>query len=384
MHVFSHTRRGVTLAAAAALIAMTGCGSAATAPHGPAHSTTKKVSHAKGGAAVVTPPAAPGWRVVKTYGPDRRPVSGLLTAVSAGNAWATFTGSISVVEQWTGRAWHQVALPAKVASYVFWPAAIGAGPAGEVWIFSATHPTEAIRLTGGKWVLQRIPSWVLRPASGTISATTAVFGPHDVWVFSLGAGAYAAHYDGRTWAKVKMPEAPAGVSAAAPGDIWVAGSDIGFVMHWNGVSWTKVGLPLLPLPYGATVSYSNITAVGPKDAWVMRTITYKSSVLPDTAMMHWNGRAWLTAPSPADIVGSLVPDGHGGLWADGVNINPGGFWDFYHLGDGHWTKFIPPQPGVFPQSPEELTWIPGTRSVWATGSNFDNKGNYGVILKYGP
>ena len=374
MRANRHIRRELTLAATAALLTMTACASAATASSGGAHA-------AGGGAAVGTATATPGWRVVETYGPDRRPVSGLLTAVSANDAWATWTGSISVVEHWTGRSWHRVTLPPKIAPDVFWPVAIGADPAGDVWLFSAPHPTEAIRLTGGKWVLQPIPRWVLRADSGTISATTAVFGPHNVWVFSLGAGAYAAHYDGHTWAKVKMPEAPIGVSAAAPGDIWALGSSISFVMHWNGVSWVKVGLPLLPLPYGATVSYSNITAVGPQDAWLMRTISYKSPP-PDTAMMHWNGKAWLTTASPADIVGSLVPDGHGGLWADGIDINPGGFWYIYHLAGGHWTQYTPP--GVFIHSPEELTWIPGTRSVWATGSNFTAKGYYGVILKYGP
>lgn len=209
-----------------------------------------------------------------------------------------------------------------------------------------------------------------------------VFGPRNVWAFGLGGnGAYASHYDGHTWAKVTMPEAPVEVSAAAPGDIWALGTDDGFVMHWNGARWVTVGLEVLPLPYGATVSYSNITAVGPQDAWLMRTITDKSGP-PTTRMLHWNGKAWLTVASPADVIGSLVPDGHGGLWADGIDISPGGFWYLYHLAGGHWTQFTPP--GVFIHSPEDLTRIPGTRSVWATGSNFNAKGYYGVILKYEP
>jgi hypothetical protein len=326
---------------------------------------------------------APGWRVIKRFAPDPDGVSGLLTAATAGDAWSAWSGSkFAVVEHWADGAWHQVPLPARLDGYVRSAVSIGASSPGDVWLFGTDPSTKALRWTGSTWVLQPIPSWVLRRASGTVTATSAVFGPANVWVFSLGNGAYAAHYNGHTWAKVPMPKVPMGVSAAAPGDIWALGPNINYVMHWNGTKWATVGLPLLPLPFGAKVSYSNITAVGPRDAWLMRTITYKSSALPSTAMMHWNGKAWLTAASPADIVGSLVPDGHGGLWADGIDINPGGFWYIYHLAGGHWTQFTPP--GVFIHAPEELTWIPGTRSVWATGTAFTAKGNFGLILKFGP
>jgi hypothetical protein len=49
---------------------------------------------------------------------------------------------------------------------------------------------------------------------------------------------------------------------------------------------------------------------------------------------------------------------------------------------GHWTTGYPPT-GVDNHAPEILTWIPGTRSLWATGSAFSPKGYDGVILKYG-
>jgi hypothetical protein len=274
-------------------------------------------------------------------------------------------------------------MPLKVAASVFAPVAFGAGPGDEVWLVGLADTTKAVRHTGGKWVLQTIPRWVLRPEGGPISATTAVFGQHDVWVFSLGAGAYAAHYDGHAWAKVSMPETPVGVSAVAWNDIWALGTNISYVMHWNGVRWVKVALPLLPLPFGATVSYSNITGVGPKNAWLMRTISYKSAHSPSTAMMHWNGSAWLTAASPADVVDSMISDGSGGLWAIAADINPSGFWFFYHLVHGHWIKFTPA--GFVPQYSGALALIPRTHSVWATRTGFNAKGFwYGVLLKYGP
>jgi hypothetical protein len=371
MRATRNNGRGLTLAVIVALLT-TAC--AATA------ATTPGKVNLTGNAAVATP----GWRVIKTFGPDpANGVSGVLTAVSATDAWSAWSGSrLSVVEHWTDGAWHSVPLPARLDRYVKTAVSIGASSASDVWLFGSYRTTEALRWTGGGWLLQPIPSWVLRKSSGTLTATSAVFGPRDVWVFSLGSGAYAAHYDGRAWAKVRLPEVPLGVSAAAPDDIWALGADISYVMHWNGKKWTTVRLPLLPLPYGASVSYSNITAVGPQNAWLFRTITYAKGGLPSTAMMHWNGEAWLTAASPADIVGSLVPDGNGGLWADGIDINPGGFWYFYHLARGRWTQFTPP--GADIHSPEILTRVPGTRSVWATGSAFNAKGYFGVILKYGP
>ncbi len=371
MRAFQYTRRGLALAVTATLLAATAWAAAAAAGTGAA------------GTGAASTRVTPGWRVVKRFGPDPSGVSGLLTAVSANDAWSVWSGSkFTVAEHFAGGSWHRVPLPASLDGSVRSAISIGASSAGDFWLFG-THPaTEALRWTGTRWVIARIPSWVLRRSIGTVTATSAVFGPANVWVFSLGNGAYAARYNGHAWAKVRMPAVPIGVSAAAPGDIWALGPGISSVMHWNGTKWGTVGLPLLPLPVGAKVAYSNITAVGPKDAWLMRSITLPKSVLPDTAMMHWNGNAWLTAPSPADSVGSLVPDGHGGLWADGINFNPGGFWYIYHLAGHRWTMFTPP--GVFIHSPEDLTWIPGTRSVWATGLALGGKGDFGVILKYGP
>jgi hypothetical protein len=368
MRVARHTGRGLTLATAAALLTTTAC---ATATAAPAHAGLA-------GRAAPTP----GWRVIKTFGPGPdNNLTGLLTAESATGAWLAWSGSsFTAVDHWTRGAWRAVPLPARLDGYVATAVSIGASSASNVWLFGTYRTTEALRWTGSKWVLQPIPSWVLPKSSSTVNATSEVFGPGNVWVF--GAGAYAAHYNGRRWVKMKLPEVPTDVSAAGPGDIWALGSSIGYVMHWNGKKWATVRLPVLPLPVGASVSYSDMTTVGPDGAWLFRSISFPGSPIPGTAMMHWNGKAWLTVASPADIVGSVVPDGHGGLWADGIDINPGGFWYLYHLVRGHWTQFTPP--GVNTHAPETLTWIPGTRSVWAVGSTNNAKGFYGVILKYGP
>jgi hypothetical protein len=101
--------------------------------------------------------------------------------------------------------------------------------------------------------------------------------------------------------------------------------------------------------------------------------------------MHWNGTSWKkVASTPADVINSVAADGAGGLWASGLDINPGGFDLFYHLVAGHWTQVNPPA-GVWNHAPEFLTWIPGTRSLWGIANGVTKKGVIDtVILKYGP
>lgn len=368
-----YPRRALTFAAAAALLTTVACTAATAAPA----ATGGPGAPARLAAAPVT-----GWRVVKTIGPDPNNVSGLLTSDSARDAWSVWTGSGSaIVLHWTGSAWTRVPVPAKLNGYVQSAVAIGASSASDFWLFGTYRGTgAALRWTGRTWVLRAIPSWVLRRASGTVTATAAAFGPGNVWVFSTGAGGYAARYNGRTWEKVPMPEVPADVSVAGSAGIWALGVEN--AMHWIGGSWATVRLPVFPLPFGDYATYSDLTAAGAKNAWVVVSIYNSSHALVNTVPAYWTGTTWQLLSGPADILGSMAPDGGGGLWADGIDINPGGFWLLYHFAGRHWSSGQT-LPGADVHSPTPLTRIPGTRSLWATGTAFGPKGNYGVILKYG-
>ena len=114
MRTDRYSRRGLAVAAAAALLITAACTAAAAAP-----------------VAATRPAAAvPGWRVVKTIGPDRNNVSGLLTSDSAKDAWSVWTGSgPAVVLHSTGGAWASVPVPAKLNGYVRSAVAIGASSA---------------------------------------------------------------------------------------------------------------------------------------------------------------------------------------------------------------------------------------------------------------
>jgi hypothetical protein len=329
-----------------------------------------------------TIPANPGWRVVAKIGPFNGQVSGTLSAETPTGAWSVWTGpKFTAVERWNGSAWKQVAVPAALTAYVRSAVAFD-GTANDLWLFNSHRPGEVVRYADGIWSLLPIPSWVLRTAHGGGYQVTAVApSPTDVWVFSLGAGAYAAHYNGRAWAKVALPAAPLRVDADSAGDIWALGAD--FLMHWTpAAGWRTVKFPPpLPLPAG-TLSYQDVAAAGPDDAWLVATFTPRTGSGDSWFTWHWNGRSWAYHGGPTSFVGSVAADGHGGLWADGLNANPGGFWQLDHLAGSKWTTVTLPA-GVWTQSPLTLTRIWGGSSLWATAQGISDKGTKALVLKDG-
>jgi hypothetical protein len=323
-----------------------------------------------------------GWRVTSTVGPYNQGVTGTLTATSAAGVWSVWTGTqYTAVERLVGSQWTRVPVPAKLTGYVRSAVAFGGASASDFWLFDSYRANQALRFTGGQWTLQRIPAWVLPQRSGgdgLSAVTTSVFGPDNVWVFGLDAGAYAAHYNGQTWAKVRLPAAPDEVSAVSPNDIWDLQGNTAW--YGNGTTWTATTIPKVAgdPPEG----FSNLTVTGRDSAWAWRTVLAPGPKT-EADVMRWNGTGWRrVAGTPADNIDSVAPDGSGGLWATGVDLNPGGFNLFYHLTGGHWTEVNPPT-GVLEQAPEHLTWIPGTHSLWGTASGRAQKGAHGELIKYG-
>jgi hypothetical protein len=336
-----------------------------------------------GKAAAATTAKSPGWRVVAAIGPDNEAVTGTVSAGSAAGAWSVWTGTaFTAVERLQGTRWSRVPLPAPLTAYARSAVAFGGDSATDFWLFNSRSATHALRFAGDRWTLQRIPSWVLQRQSGGsgLSVSAAVFSPRDVWVFDLGAGAYAAHYDGRGWTKVRLPSVPDEVSAVSADDIWALHGNVAW--NWNGETWTASRIPRAA--GNPPESFGHLSATGPGSAWVWRDVLVPGRPA-EVDQLHWNGTSWRRAGAgpPAGLNDSVVPDGSGGLWATGADVNPGGFHRFYHLAGGRWSAASPPA-GIWDQQPESLTWIPGTHSVWGTATGLTSKGSHAEIIKYGP
>ncbi len=334
-----------------------------------------------GKAAAATTAKSPGWRVVATIGPDNEAVTGTVSAASAAGNWSVWTGTaFTAVERLQGTRWSRVPLPAALTAYARSAVAFGGDSETDFWLFNSRSATHVLRFAGAHWTLQRIPTWVLQRQSGGggLSVSAAVFGPGNVWVFGLGANAYAAHYDGRGWARVRLPTVPDEVSAVSADDIWALHGNAAW--NWNGETWTASRIPRAA--GNPPESFGHLSATGPGSAWVWRDVLVPGRP-PEVDQLHWNGTSWrrAAAGTPAGLIDSVVPDGSGGLWATGAN--PGGLHRFYHLAGGRWSEASPPG-GIGDQQPESLTWIPGTHSVWGTATGLTSKGSYAEIIKYGP
>jgi hypothetical protein len=337
--------------------------------------------------------ASPGWRIVATVGSITRvEVPGWFTATSATDAFSSWnctdcsgaTRDENFVERWNGRNWRPItALP--VALNLGPPSVISlsASSASNLWAVSSLGKVGI--WNGRSWSVRRLPPWVLRPTgSGDPLAQAVVFSPGNAWIFSASAVSeptLAAHYYHGAWHKVFLPAAPEEISAVAPNDIWALGFPArqpGWVgMHWNGSAWRTLTLPPVTAPRDST--FYAMTATGPDSVWLPREIT-ASNHTTRVALLHWTGR-WhvITVPFPNAGFGNIAQDGAGGLW---IKADTGNY--LYHYGHGRWTRqAVPAKPGLT-TFVGELTWIPGTRSLWATGTLGAADAAFGAILKYGP
>jgi hypothetical protein len=159
------------------------------------------------------------------------------------------------------------------------------------------------------------------------------------------------------------------------------------MMHWNGKRWSTVTVPTVHVPKNATEDVLNPVALGPADVWIQRDIERGLAGAATLYLLHWNGRHWARVSTPKNVsaVDYMTQDGHGGMWLAVNGPEPKYTWYIEHL-NRKWTRFsIPAAKGTTVGDLINLSWIPGTRSVWATGNMFQpgtNGGIIGAIIKH--
>ena len=248
---------------------------------------------------------------------------------------------------WDGRGWTVIPLPVGTSLVALW----GSGP-NDVW---GVGGSTLLHWDGSAW--NSFPTAV----DGYLFDVWGS-GPDDVWALGQltdGSGAFF-HWDGATWAKVASPpevNLVNGMSGSGSADVWAVGS-AGSVLHWGGSGWKTTS---------ATVTNSSINGLwgsGPADIWGVGAKSFQPSVqVPsDSALVHWDGKAWSPVSDPSVSGLSL-----GAVWGSGAD-------DVWAVGDQQvvvrwngtsWSSIGPPNGvGVSLRG----IWGTGPTDVWVVGS----------------
>jgi hypothetical protein len=366
----------------------------------------------------------PGWRSAATVTvKDRRVLLAAITAPAANDAWASGVSVTSkgadtreVMEHWNGRSWTQVSLPSSVASV--WPnldgafQVMGASSGSNVWAFGQTPGGKRgdayLRLSGRRWTTGTLPGSKSRD---TVVNAVEVLSSSDVWAFggqaNLGSSEsaftpYAAHFNGKRWSTFAVPgtNAIAAVSAVTSGNMWAVtgtttisslfstpGPSTSTVLHWNGSSWREAAVQPSALP--ADADLTAITA-GPGNRLTIGGEVVNSDTVSTSAFVdQFNGTAWSSAPSTlanfgkGGEVASLVPNGHGGLWAlsSSIDTSASQLWQY---SGGRWSSPVSPKFGNRLCELMQLVSVSGGKSVWAAATAGTDSSPHGVIAVEGP
>ncbi|MEV5749583.1 hypothetical protein AB0L00_17340 [Actinoallomurus sp. NPDC052308] len=243
----------------------------------------------------------------------------------------------SLMLRWDGRTWRQAPVP----------------DLGRIEHVSASGPEDAwasadcglLHWDGRGWsTVPFAPTGAQQTATGAVKAV----GPDEAWMVG---GTYdnqtgvehgiVQRWDGDQWHDVPLPGlgdhfALKGVDARGSNDVWVAGTDYTdddqrperlLLLHWDGGSWKR-------LPEPATDEWTKrvqtVRVLSTGDVWVggWTKSTFSGDAIRNPLLMHWNGRAWASTPTPAgpgevaDLSADLSADRRR-LTAVGDTFSPG-------------------------------------------------------------
>ncbi len=319
-----------------------------------------------------------GWSVIRTIGPDNTDLS-VLSAIRHHASWLggmaynqTAGEFYAAVYQLTSGPLHQIALTTQLGTAVN---GLSATSPTNVWVSLQGVPGGQVdRLTSHGWHPYSFP---IRKHD-ILLAPVVTTGPKNTWVltedFNTGI-AYGYRFNGARWRRQELPAAPSAnslsgyVTASASNNIWTltfTGSQAAS-MRYNGSKWQVIKFPAKLGPAAADLGPQQILALSATDVWA--TFSPDSTTAGATlVLLHWNGKKWskITGKLPdASLTGAIASDGTGGVWLAAVNAT-----DtvplILHFSHGKWSTFAAPKANGKPIGIEQLTLIPGTRSVLGT------------------
>lgn len=329
--------------------------------------------------------AGTGWQLalkVHTGGAAQDNGMTAVAAVAGNDAWAVggsypsgATAGTPVAEHWNGTKWQAATLPGGLTGTL---GAVSAPAATDVWVASQLTGY-VLPWNGTTWSVAK--KWTESKPAHELTGVTA-FSPADVWVFGAPSGYYPGlgtwHLHGTTWTKVTgVAGSISMASALSATSMWAISSDgtapDDILVHYNGATWQRITSPVL-----TGVQFSGIAVKHANDIYALATAGNGSQHL-----VHFNGTAWksLTVPSSARFKG-LAPDGSNGEWLSGIQSSSQAPVAEHRDFSGTWSSY--PLPGGGQALGVAL--IPGTTSLWATGSvpSSGGTGADAAIWGYGP
>jgi len=344
------------------------------------------VGRSQGTAALVLPPAAGGPASAPA---DQRaglaapnPGYFLYDAAARGedDVWAAGIRSVvdkttgnevvhSLILQWDGTAWKQAPAPD-------WGAvrAVSVDSAGGVWAAAGFAPRgqRVLNWDGHVWTAYALPA-----EAGWIRDLVAI-APNDVWaVGELDGGAITrgittwiqayvtiVHWDGTSWRTMAAPQGSRrgfleSVSATSADDVWAVGRRDGWpgsgtslgnlVLHWDGRAWSSV-----PSPYRGDSWLNTVAAIGPGDVWAGG----------GNLLQQWDGRLWRKVPHAFNTYSQLSAQSASDIWLATGNAG------VVHWDGRRWRPFTFRQMGVAGAGRSmaaEAVTVASQRSVWVVG-----------------
>jgi hypothetical protein len=336
-----------------------------------------------------------------------------VAATGADDAWATgqaFGFQCDrpglLVARWDGKSWRELTPPPGFggASRDAMGISVAALSASYAWAFAIRDAPPylydgfALLWRDGRWRTFRLPG------SYAYVNSAAVFSRSNAWALGFkgrSGSRFALRFNGMRWRQVPVPVNPSDAAFPGPRNIWVAGATPSprsslALAHWTG-RWRTIAFPTDLVP-GGNITDVQVVSDGSRGAWVAVSTLSVSSVgvkVTGGALLHWTGSRWqsIKVPFPTGGFGPLSHDGHGGLWIASSNSTDttGGVCPacdinaMFHYNGGTWSRTLIHVPGLIVTA---MRLIPGTASVWASGTNVPvprGQGDaVGVMLKYGP
>lgn len=170
----------------------------------------------------------------------------------------------------------------------------------------------AMHWDGSTWTRVQIPT----PGRSSYLTAIKAIAPNDVWAVGtwerrgddFEARTLVLHFDGVSWSRVSAPSPHLHVNVlfaidgSSPTDVWASGyrgRGHALVLRWNGSEWQRVQLDR---SIGDGIGYG-LSAPAPGDVWVVGGDPLSSAATPFA--VHWDGTQWQSPPVP-DLGGEEI------------------------------------------------------------------------------